>query len=94
MAVVMAMRLSLTTVFPPFATIKYCISIPPPACSNAEAGVTLDQVLEISVPKGWFLPVTPGTKFITIGGAVASDVHGKNHHRKAAFPITSSRWKY
>lgn len=47
---------------------------------ECQSGITLDQILAVVIPKGWFLPVTPGTKFITIGGAVGSDVHGKNHH--------------
>jgi FAD/FMN-containing dehydrogenase len=52
---------------------------------TCEAGVTLAEILKISLPQGWFLPVTPGTKYITVGGAVANDVHGKNHHRAGTF---------
>lgn len=52
---------------------------------HAEAGVSLKEINEITIPKGWFLPVTPGTKYITVGGAIASDVHGKNHHKSGTF---------
>lgn len=51
---------------------------------NCQSGVLLSEILEVIVPKGYFLPVTPGTKFITIGGAVASNIHGKNHHKDGA----------
>jgi len=52
---------------------------------RCEAGTSLAEILKIIVPKGWFLPVTPGTKFVTVGGAIANDVHGKNHHRAGTF---------
>lgn len=52
---------------------------------ECESGVLLSDVLEITVPQGYFLYVTPGTKFISVGGAIASDVHGKNHHMEGCF---------
>jgi FAD/FMN-containing dehydrogenase len=52
---------------------------------RAEAGITLAEILEHAVPRGWFLPVVPGTSHVTLGGAIANDVHGKNHHRRGTF---------
>ncbi len=52
---------------------------------SVQAGVLLAEILNVIVPKGWFLPVTPGTKYVTVGGAIASDVHGKNHHIENSF---------
>ena len=51
----------------------------------AESGVLLADVIDTFLPKGWFPSVTPGTKFVTIGGMVAADVHGKNHHKHGSF---------
>ncbi len=55
---------------------------------TCESGVSLAELQDVFIPKGWFLPVTPGTKFITVGGAIAGDVHGKNHHTSGCF----SQW--
>jgi decaprenylphospho-beta-D-ribofuranose 2-oxidase len=52
---------------------------------TVEAGVTLRDILKVTIKHGWFLPVTPGTSFVTVGGAIASDVHGKNHHVAGTF---------
>ena len=52
---------------------------------TCESGVLLSEIIDVFLPRGWFLEVTPGTKLITVGGAVASDVHGKNHHIQGCF---------
>jgi FAD/FMN-containing dehydrogenase len=52
---------------------------------RAEAGLTFDTLLRLAFPKGWVIPVLPGTKFVTLGGAVANDIHGKNHETAGTF---------
>lgn len=52
---------------------------------TCEAGTTLAEILDFALPHGWFLASTPGTKYITVGGAIANDVHGKNHHKGGTF---------
>jgi FAD/FMN-containing dehydrogenase len=52
---------------------------------TAQAGALLSEIISTAAPHGYFLPVTPGTRFVTLGGAIANDVHGKNHHRRGTF---------
>jgi FAD/FMN-containing dehydrogenase len=52
---------------------------------TCEAGVSIDEILKLMLPRGWFVPVSPGTRFVSVGGAIANDVHGKNHHRAGTF---------
>lgn len=73
-AVVDATRLDRTIAFDPVQGVL-----------RAEAGMALGDILKLVVPRGWFLPVSPGTRFVTLGGAVANDVHGKNHHSRGTF---------
>ena len=51
---------------------------------RAEAGVTVEEIIRFALPKGWFPPVSPGTKYPTLGGCLAADVHGKNHHQSGS----------
>jgi FAD/FMN-containing dehydrogenase len=52
---------------------------------RVQSGVLLEEIINIIISKGWFLKVNPGTKLITVGGAIASDIHGKNHHVEGCF---------
>jgi decaprenylphospho-beta-D-ribofuranose 2-oxidase len=52
---------------------------------TCESGVSFDEIIRTFLPRGFFLPVTPGTKYITVGGAIAGDIHGKNHHCEGTF---------
>lgn len=58
-----------------------------------EAGVSLAELVEFLVPRGWFLPVTAGTKYVSIAGAVANDIHGKNHHSGGTFGCHVTRFE-
>jgi FAD/FMN-containing dehydrogenase len=64
---------------------RYIAFDPARGILRCEAGILFAEILDFIVPQGWFLPVTPGTRYVTLGGAIANDVHGKNHHGAGTF---------
>jgi FAD/FMN-containing dehydrogenase len=72
---------------------RFILFDPETGILRCEAGVTLKAILELIVPANWFLPVTPGTQFVTVAGAIANDVHGKNHHRAGSFGCHVQRFE-
>lgn len=65
--------------------IDFC---PDTGLLTCTSGTTLKQIIDEFLPRGWFLPIVPGTQFVSIGGAIANDVHGKNHHHSGCFSET------
>lgn len=72
---------------------RFILFDPETGLLRCEAGATLETILELILPANWFLPVTPGTQFVTVGGAIANDVHGKNHHRAGSFGCHLQRFE-
>jgi FAD/FMN-containing dehydrogenase len=64
---------------------RFCTFDPDTGTIEAEAGVLLSSIIKAYAPRGYFLPVVPGTRWVTLGGAIANDIHGKNHHRRGSF---------